>query len=42
MMKQGGKRLSKMKAQLRLTSEQLPAWEEFSKSLNTSPEWFDY
>jgi hypothetical protein len=41
MMKQGGKRLSKMKAQLHLTSEQLPAWEEFSKSMNTSPEWFD-
>jgi glucan phosphorylase len=41
MMKQSGKRLSKMKAQLHLTSEQQPAWEEFSKSMNTSPVWFD-
>ena len=41
MMKQGGKRLSKMKAQLHLTSEQMPAWEEFSKSMNTPPVWSD-
>jgi len=41
MMKQGGKRLSKMKAQLHLTSEQMPAWEDFSKSMGTSPAWFD-
>jgi hypothetical protein len=41
MMKQGGKRLSKMKSRLHLTKEQMPAWEEFSKIMNTSPEWFD-
>ena len=41
MMKQGGKRLSKMKAQLHLTSEQMPAWDEFSKSMNTPPVWSD-
>ena len=41
MMKQGGKRLSKMKAQLHLISEQMPAWDEFSKSMNTPPVWSD-
>jgi hypothetical protein len=41
MMKQGGKRLSKMKAQLHLTSEQMPAWDDFSKSMNTPPVWSD-
>ena len=37
MMKQGGKRLSKLKSSLDLTKEQVPAWDEFSKSMNTPP-----
>ena len=41
MMKQGGKRLSKIKSRLHLTKEQMPAWEEFSKIMNTTPAWFD-
>jgi hypothetical protein len=41
MMKQGVKRLSKMKSRLHLTKEQMPAWEEFSKIMNTTPAWFD-
>ena len=41
MKKQGAKHLSKMKANLHLTAEQLPAWEEFSKNMNTSPAWSD-
>ena len=36
-MKQGGKRLSKLKSSLHLTKEQMPAWDEFSKSMNTPP-----
>jgi len=41
MMSQNGKQLSKLKSRLRLTKEQMPAWDEFSKSVNTPPVWSD-
>jgi len=41
MMSQSGKHLSKLKSRLHLTKEQMPAWDEFSKSMNTPPVWSD-
>ena len=41
MMNQNGKHLSKLKSRLHLTKEQMPAWDEFSKSMNTPPMWSD-
>ncbi len=41
MMNQSGKHLSKLKSRLHLTKEQMPAWDEFSKSMTTPPVWSD-
>jgi protein CpxP len=41
MMIQSGKHLSKLKSRLHLTKEQMPAWDEFLKSMNTPPVWSD-
>ena len=39
MVRQGSKHMSQLKAKLHLTSSQQDAWEEFSKSMNTLPEF---
>jgi hypothetical protein len=41
MMNQRGKHLSKLKSRLHLTKEQMPAWDEFSKSMNIPQVWSD-
>ena len=41
MMNQRGKHLSKLKSRLHLTKEQMPAWDEFSKSMYIPQVWSD-